>query len=79
MNSRERSSACAGRVAAAAASLFVATWPGAAAASETIQYTYDARGRLVEVERAQPNVTVKTKYTYDKADNRTKKEVTTTP
>jgi YD repeat-containing protein len=53
--------------------------PGIAAAAETITYTYDARGRLVEVERVQPSVTVKTKYTYDKADNRTKKEVTTTP
>lgn len=50
-----------------------------AAASETIRYVYDARGRLVEVERVQPSVTVKTKYTYDAADNRTKKEVTTTP
>lgn len=48
-------------------------------ANETVQYSYDARGRLVKVERAQPSVTVKTEYTYDKADNRTKKVVTTTP
>lgn len=48
-------------------------------ANETVQYSYDARGRLVKVERVQPSVTVKTEYTYDKADNRTKKEVTTTP
>jgi YD repeat-containing protein len=33
----------------------------------------------VKVERVQPATTVKTEYTYDKADNRTKKEVTTTP
>jgi YD repeat-containing protein len=62
-----------------AAGILFSTWPASAPASETVQYTYDARGRLVEVERAQPTVTVKTKYTYDKADNRTKKEVTTTP
>jgi len=48
-------------------------------ASETITYTYDARGRLVEVRRAQPSGNVKTEYAYDKADNRTKKEVTTVP
>lgn len=48
-------------------------------ANETVQYSYDARGRLVKVERVQPAGTVKTEYTYDKADNRTKKEVTTTP
>jgi YD repeat-containing protein len=58
---------------------FVAVFPAQAAASETILYTYDARGRLVEVERQQPTTSVKTKYTYDRADNRTKKEVTTTP
>jgi len=53
--------------------------PAPAAASETVTYVYDARGRLVEVNRAKPTGTVKTKYTYDRADNRTKKEVTTTP
>lgn len=57
----------------------VAALPGSAAAGETINYVYDARGRLIEVERVRPAVTVKTKYTYDRADNRTKKEVTTTP
>ena len=65
--------------AAGALALSTAALPAAAAASETIQYKYDARGRLIEVERAQPTATVKTKYTYDRADNRTKKEVTTTP
>lgn len=49
----------------------------AAMAAETITYTYDAKGRLVKVER---NGTVnngkKTEYQYDKADNR--KQVKTT-
>lgn len=46
----------------------------AAVASETIKYTYDARGRLVKVERnlTSANNTV-TNYTIDKADNRTLK------
>lgn len=68
-----------GSLICAAAALFGAAFPGAAAANETVKYVYDARGRLVEVERVQPTVTVKTKYTHDRADNRTKKEVTTTP
>ena len=41
-------------------------------ASETVNYTYDARGRLVKVERSgSVNNNVKADYTYDKADNRT--------
>ena len=63
----------------AAGAVALAAVPASAAASETIQYKYDARDRLIEVERAQPTATVKTKYAYDRADNRTKKEVTTTP
>lgn len=44
----------------------------AAVASETITYTYDARGRLVKVERkGSVNNNVKAEYKYDKADNRT--------
>jgi RHS Repeat len=44
----------------------------AALASETITYTYDARGRLVKVERSgSVNNGVKAEYKYDKADNRT--------
>jgi hypothetical protein len=44
----------------------------AAWASETITYTYDARGRLVKVERSgNVNNGVKAEYKYDKADNRT--------
>jgi hypothetical protein len=44
----------------------------AALASETITYTYDARGRLIKVERSgSVNNGVKAEYVYDKADNRT--------
>ena len=41
-------------------------------ASETVTYTYDARGRLVKVVRSGTvNNNVKAEYTYDKGDNRT--------
>lgn len=57
----------------AAAALAIAGFAGAAAwASETITYTYDARGRLVKVERSGTvNNGVKAEYVYDKGDNRT--------
>ena len=43
-----------------------------ASATETINYQYDARGRLVRVVRTGTvNNNVSTNYTYDKADNRT--------
>ena len=43
-----------------------------ASAAETITYTYDARGRLVKVERSGTvNDKAKAEYKYDKADNRT--------
>lgn len=43
-----------------------------AALSETITYTYDARGRLVLVVRTGTvNNNVQSQYTYDAADNRT--------
>jgi YD repeat-containing protein len=43
-----------------------------ASASETIDYSYDAKGRLVKVVRSgNINNGVNTNYTYDKADNRT--------
>jgi hypothetical protein len=52
----------------------------AAAASETIAYSYDARGRLVKVERTGTvNNNVTTSYTLDKADNRTGKTTTGSP
>ena len=41
-------------------------------ASETVKYTYDARGRLVKVERSGTvNNNVSAEYKYDKGDNRT--------
>ena len=40
-----------------------------ALAAETITYSYDARGRLVQVQRTGP-VNKTTSYTLDKADNR---------
>lgn len=52
----------------------------AAYASETINYTYDARGRLVQVNHTGTvNNNVVTNYTYDKADNRTAKATTGSP
>jgi hypothetical protein len=41
-------------------------------ASETVTYTYDARGRLAKVEHSGTvNNNVSADYKYDKADNRT--------
>jgi YD repeat-containing protein len=52
----------------------------AARANETVTYTYDARGRLVQVSRAGTvNNNVVTAYTHDKADNRTAKATTGSP
>jgi YD repeat-containing protein len=52
--------------------LAVASAAASAMASETINYSYDARGRLVKVERSgSVNNNVTANYTYDKADNRT--------
>ena len=61
--------------------MFVLSAAAAAAATayatETIIYTYDARGRLVKVERSGTvNNNVKAEYKYDKADNRTNVNVT---
>lgn len=48
-----------------------------AAAAETVTYTYDAKGRLVKVERSgSVNNGVKTEYLHDKADNRQNVKVT---
>ena len=64
--------ALAGAIAAGAA--------GPAAASETIAYSYDARGRLIKVERSgSVNNGVVTNYAHDKADNRISKTVTGSP
>ena len=64
-------------VSGALAAVLVAS---SAAASETITYTYDARGRLVQVAHAGTvNSGVTTSYTYDKAHNRTNKTTTGSP
>ena len=53
---------------------------GAASAAETIDYTYDAQGRLIKVERSGTvNNNVDTDYTYDDADNRTNEKTTGSP
>jgi uncharacterized protein involved in exopolysaccharide biosynthesis len=65
------------RIAAVAA--MTAAAAAAAWASETITYTYDARGRLVKVERSgSVNNGVKAEYKYDRAQNRTNVKVTST-
>jgi uncharacterized protein involved in exopolysaccharide biosynthesis len=49
----------------------------AAMAAETIVYRYDAKGRLVKVERSGTvNNNVVTNYAFDKADNRLVKTTT---
>lgn len=55
----------------------IATFPALAIASETITYSYDAKGRLVQVTHTGTvNNGVITNYVYDRADNRN--QVTTT-
>lgn len=52
----------------------------AALASETLNYSYDARGRLVRVQHdGSVNGNVVTNYSYDKADNRTLRNTTGAP
>jgi hypothetical protein len=52
----------------------------AAMAAETIAYTYDAKGRLIKVERTGTvNNGVTAQYTHDKADNRSNVTVTGSP
>jgi hypothetical protein len=63
---------------AGAGALLVAATP--AIAAETIAYTYDVHGRLVQVQRTGTvNNGVATSYTLDKADNRTAKTVSGAP
>lgn len=51
-----------------------------ASASEAITYTYDAKGRLVKVERSgSVNNGVKVEYVHDKSDNRRNIKVTGSP
>jgi len=55
----------------------------AALATETITYTYDARGRLIRVVHTDPTTPSLNNnqacYTYDKADNRTNVKVDVGP
>lgn len=51
-----------------------------ALAAETITYTYDARGRVIAVQRTGTvNNGVNRTYTVDQADNRTNKTTTGSP
>ena len=53
---------------------------GIAAASETVKYTYDSKGRLIKVERTGTvNNNVSASYSYDKANNRTNLTVSGSP
>lgn len=58
----------------------IAAASATAMATETIAYSYDAKGRLVRVERSDGvSNNVATNYTYDKADNRVAKTTTGSP
>lgn len=49
-------------------------------AAETVTYSYDAKGRLVKVERSGTvNNGVKTEYEQDKANNRRRVKTTGSP
>lgn len=51
--------------------------PAAAQATETVTYTYDAKGRLVKVvHTGTVNNNLTTTYGHDKADNRTNVKTT---
>lgn len=51
--------------------------PAAAQATETVTYTYDAKGRLVKVvHTGTVNNNLTTTYDHDKADNRTNVKTT---
>ena len=60
--------------------LIIVLLGAAAYASETITYTYDARGRLIQVSHSgSVNDNLVSNYVYDKADNRTNKTTTGSP
>ena len=68
------------KVIAAAGLAAAASLATAAEADETITYSYDARGRLVQVARTGTvNNGVTTTHQYDKADNRVVKTTTGSP
>lgn len=58
----------------------IALVPTAATAAETVTYIYDAKGRLVRVERSgSVNNGVTAAYQYDRADNRKRLTLTGSP
>ena len=64
----------------AAAGIALVAIAAVASASETLNYSYDARGRLVRVQHSgSVNANVSTNYSYDKADNRTLKNTIGAP
>lgn len=68
------------RITASGIMLFAMLMAAGAQASETIAYTYDAKGRLTKVVHAGTvNNGVTTQYTHDHADNRTNVQVTGAP
>jgi len=63
----------------ASAALF-SSLTSAALASETVTYSYDARGRVISVTHSGTvNNGASTTYAYDKAHNRTSKTTTGAP
>jgi hypothetical protein len=65
------------RVAIAGAAGLAFSMSASAGAVETQKYRYDAKGRLVKVERTGTvNSGVSTEYTHDKASNRTRLKTT---
>ncbi len=68
------------QIAAIAISTAMLMTAGTAHASETIAYTYDAKGRVVQVVHSGTvNNGVTTQYNHDHADNRTKVKTTGAP
>lgn len=56
------------------------TVAGAASAAETVTYSYDAKGRLIQVTHSgSVNNNVVVNYTFDAADNRKNIKVTGAP
>jgi hypothetical protein len=68
------------RLAILLAGAAIAAVPALALAAETVAYRYDARGRLIRVERSDgAGNNVVTHYSLDKAGNRTAKTSTGSP
>ncbi|MEA3030090.1 MAG: hypothetical protein QOG13_1415 [Sphingomonadales bacterium] len=60
--------------------IVIAAAAASAVASETLNYAYDARGRLVKVQHnGSVNGNATTNYVYDKADNRILKNTSGAP